>query len=491
MTTRMPRRTELESTICVAAEKADRLGHPQFVSAQAAVQGGDPLALFEGAPSSEHRFYWSQPAAGLALASWGAEATIETKGPGRFAEAWRAVADIGAATHLGPGTVDRAGPRFVGGFAFSDQPQVGGVWHGFPTARLVLPRVLFQRQAERRALWVTQRVAPGASSQDLTDRWEASFAEGLEMTARVWRRVPEVALESEASWDAGERGEEYAVVADRAHDVYRGQVAAALRAIAAGEFEKVVLARALDVRHPGRFDVEAFLHSLQGIYPHCTTLAVSHGDDTLVAASPELLLRRQEGRIETCALAGSARRGRSPEEDDALAQSLRDSDKERAEHAAVVRSIRDALGPICSKLTGPLEPELMRVEGIQHLATPLAGELEGGADGPSVLELASRLHPTAAVGGLPVAEAGVWLAQKEGLARGWYAGPIGWLDAAGNGEWWLALRSALIRNSTESDGTSEARLFAGAGVVAGSDPELELRETRLKLRALLAPLTEI
>ncbi len=491
MKTKTPRRAELESAITVATEKADRVGRPQFVSCQAAVEGGDPLALFEGASSGAHRFYWSQPAGELALASWGAEATIETKGPGRFAEAWRAVADIGAATHLGPGTADWAGPLFVGGFAFSDQPQVGGVWHAFPTARLVLPRVLFKMQGDSCALWVTQRVAPGGSPGELTDRWESSLLEGVEQVARVWHRVPEVSMASEASFHEGEPGEEYAVVADRAHDVYRGQVAAALRAIAAGDFEKVVLARALDVRHPGRFDVEAFLDSLQGIYPHCTTLAVSHGDDTVVAASPELLLRRQGGRIETCALAGSARRGRSPEEDDALAQALHDSDKERAEHGAVVRSIRAALEPVCSKLTGPPEPELMRVEGIQHLATPLAGELGGGANGPSVLELASRLHPTAAVGGLPVAEAGRWLAQEEGLARGWYAGPIGWLDAAGNGEWWLALRSALIRNSTESDGVSEARLFAGAGVVAGSDPELELRETRLKLRALLAPLTEI
>ncbi|MCH2186513.1 isochorismate synthase, partial [Myxococcota bacterium] len=333
-------------------------------------------------------------------------------------------------------------------------------------------------------------VAPGGSPQELADRWEASFSDALETSKRVWERVPELAEPSQAS-PAEQRGEEYAVVADRAHDVYRGQVAAALRAIAAGDFEKVVLARALDVRHPGRFDVEAFLHSLQAIYPHCTTLAVSHGDDTVVAAAPELLLRRDGGRLETCALAGSARRGRSPEEDDALAEALQGSNKERAEHGAVVRSIRAALEPVCSTLKGPGEPELMRFEGIQHLATPLIGELEKGADGPSVLELTARLHPTAAVGGLPVAEAGRWLTDHEGLARGWYAGPIGWLDAAGNGEWWLALRSGLIRNSKEPGGISEARLFAGAGVVAGSDPEGELRVTRLKLRALLAPLTEI
>ncbi|MDG2049184.1 MAG: isochorismate synthase [Myxococcota bacterium] len=489
--TQTPGRAELETAVIDAAKTADQIGSPQFVSCRIALDRCDLLAFFEEASAGEHRFYWAQPARQQALASLGAEATIEAKGAGRFEEAWRAVADIGAATHLGPGTPAEGGPLFVGGFAFADGAHVGGVWHSFPTARLVLPRVLLKQHVGGHEAWVTQRVAPGAALSELTDRWEASVSEAVQQAAQVWHRVPEVRAESEEGFEPFQQGDVYAVVADRSHDLYRGQVAAALRAIAAGAFEKVVLARALDVRHPGRFDVEAFLHTLKEIYPHCTTLAVSHGEDTVVAASPELLLRRHAGRVETCALAGSARRGRSPEEDDALAQALHQSQKERAEHEAVVRSIREALAPVCSNLMGPEEPELMRVEGIQHLSTPLTGEVAGGVDGPSVLELAARLHPTAAVGGLPVREAGRWIDEKEGLARGWYAGPVGWLDAAGNGEWWLALRSALIQNTTEPNGVSQARLFAGAGIVAGSDPDLELRETRLKLRALLAPLTEI
>ncbi|MCH2187147.1 hypothetical protein MK280_14880, partial [Myxococcota bacterium] len=160
MNTQRPRRAKLESLVRVAAAKADQIGQPQFVSCSANLEGGDPLALFERASGSEHRFYWSQPARESALASWGTEALIETTGPGRFAEAWRAVADIGAAIHLGPSVAEPAGPLFVGGFAFADQPQAGGVWHAFPTTRLVLPRVLLRQQAENRVLWVTQRVAP-------------------------------------------------------------------------------------------------------------------------------------------------------------------------------------------------------------------------------------------------------------------------------------------------------------------------------------------
>ena len=481
-------RSVVENRIERAAEWADQAGRPHFLTAHMNLDQCDPLALYGRAVGSEHRFYWSQPARGLAISSCGAEATIETKGAERFEDAWSAVAEIGTTMVDLSESGDSAskgssGSLFVGGFGFADHPGTGGVWQGFPTARLVLPGQWVRSDTEGHEAWVNQRVVPGGSTAELAERLLEALFEVVRTVTEANPRAPEaVALE---------KSSEYAVVGDRAHQVYRGQVAEALEEIAAGTFEKVVLARALDVRHPGRFAVEAFLESLRETYPSCTTLAVSHGEDTLVAASPELLLRRSPGRVETCALAGSARRGRTPEEDDALAQSLLESKKERAEHEAVVRSIRQALEPVCSVLNGPTQPELLRVEGIQHLATPLVGDLREGDDSLSVLELAARLHPTAAVGGLPVAAARDWIERKEGLDRGWYAGPIGWLNAAGQGEWWLALRSALIHNASEPQSISTARLFAGAGIVSGSDPELELRETRLKLRALLAPLTEI
>jgi isochorismate synthase len=296
------------------------------------------------------------------------------------------------------------------------------------------------------------------------------------------------------AWRAGA---EYRVLADRPHDVFRAQVAEAVAGIRDAELEKVVLARSLEVQHPGRFDLPGFLHRLRGIYPHCTILGFGDGDDTLVAATPELLVVRDDDEVRACALAGTERRGRTPEEDEALGLALLEDKKNLAEHAAVERALRAALESICEALEAPAHPELMRIEGIQHLATPMRGRLvDTGESTPDVLDLVDRIHPTPAVSGAPAAAAREWIAEKEGLDRGWYAGPVGWMDRQGGGEFWLALRSGLVRNpergaSRRATPWARARLYAGAGIVGGSQPDNELRETRIKLRALLAPLTEI
>jgi isochorismate synthase EntC len=184
-------------------------------------------------------------------------------------------------------------------------------------------------------------------------------------------------------------------------------------------------------------------------------------------------------------VAGSAPRGRSPEEEARHSAALSESEKERIEHELVKRSIREALSESCGSLSGPAVPRLLKLEGIQHLETPLRGRLHAHRRGcTNVLNLVAMLHPTPAVGGAPRETALDWLEHFEALDRGWYAGPVGYVDGRGNGEFRVALRSALLRGR-------KARLFAGAGIVEGSEPASELAETRLKLRALLAPLTEI
>jgi isochorismate synthase len=279
--------------------------------------------------------------------------------------------------------------------------------------------------------------------------------------------------------------------------VFRAQVAEAVAAIRDADLEKVVLARSLEVQHPGRFDVPGFLHRLREIYSHCTTLALGDGDDTLVAATPELVVSLCDDRVRVCALAGTERRGRTPEEDDALGRALQEDKKNRAEHAAVVRALRTILDAVCDDVQAPDSPALMRIEGILHLTTPMQGRLSRTASGtPDVLDLIERIHPSPAVAGVPREASMDWIDRREGLDRGWYAGPVGFVDSKGGGEFWLALRSGLVRNagresSRRATPWARARLFAGAGIVAGSQPELELRETRIKLRALLAPLTEI
>jgi isochorismate synthase len=254
-----------------------------------------------------------------------------------------------------------------------------------------------------------------------------------------------------------------------------------LREIGDGVFEKLVLARSVDLRRDGNFDPCVLLDALRHSHPSCVVFAVARPSSVFLGATPECLVQLTEGRVETASVAGSAPRGRSPEEDLRLGRELRESKKEQNEHAMVVRALCDALAPHCDGLDVRESPRLMRLKDIQHLETPIAGTL---CDRSSILDLLNSVHPTPAIAGVPREAALEWLRCNENLDRGWYGGPVGFTDAAGGGEFFAALRSALLRGE-------EARLFAGAGVVEGSRPEQELRETRLKFRAMLDSLLEI
>jgi salicylate biosynthesis isochorismate synthase/menaquinone-specific isochorismate synthase len=214
---------------------------------------------------------------------------------------------------------------------------------------------------------------------------------------------------------------------------------------------------------------------LRDAFPSCFVFCVGRGDATFIAASPELLIRREGLRASTMALAGSTRRSADPAVDAHLGEQLLRSDKDREEQAIVARRIERALRRHAVWVTSSPEPVLVRVANIQHLATPIRAQLARSVD---VLELAGLLHPTPAVGGEPLDRAAPLIPALEGLDRGWYAGPVGWTDAAGDGELCVALRCALLRGSS-------ARCYAGVGVVRDSDPAAELAETEIKLAALL------
>jgi isochorismate synthase len=445
----------------------------------------DALAAFEAWGSGE-RFYWEQPASGRAVAAQGALFAIETVGRDRFAEASRLVQALFSDLHtIGDSAPAWAGPLLVGGFAFRDSAPGttsggAGEWRDFPPGRLVLPECMLVVR-KGRAWWsLIHAIVPGARAEAEWSSIESRLQAGLVPRPRGR------ADEDRARWaEAYELGPEYRVRADRPHSVFRAQVQHALRAVAEGSLDKVVLARSLGVRHGGRFALAPFLDSLRRIYPTCTSFAVDRGRSSFVGATPERLIAMQGDLIETSALAGSAARGRTPEEDHRLGEELCGSAKEQLEHHLVVRGIQEALAEVCEELRVPGRPRLCRVEGIQHLETPITGRLrERFSKSATVLDLVACLHPTPAVGGVPMRAAVEWIDAHEGLDRGWYAGPVGTVDASGGGEFRVALRTALVVGG-------EARLFAGAGVVQGSDPEHELQETRLKLRALLAPLTDI
>lgn len=247
------------------------------------------------------------------------------------------------------------------------------------------------------------------------------------------------------------------------------------RAIRAGRYHKVVLARAVQATAQSPFGVGEALRRLRSDAPTATIFAIRRGGRAFLGATPERLAQVTDGRLRTMALAGTAPRGATPDEDARLGAELTQSAKNRGEHAIVVSEICRALAPITVGVNAPEKPQLVRLASLQHLKTPISGRL---ALGVTALDVVAALHPTPAVGGYPRRAALVAIRDGERLDRGWYAGPVGWLDAKGGGEFVVALRSALL------DG-ARATLFAGCGVVADSDPQAEYAESRIKLHVML------
>jgi menaquinone-specific isochorismate synthase len=251
---------------------------------------------------------------------------------------------------------------------------------------------------------------------------------------------------------------------------WRGAVAEAVRQINARRLDKVVLARDLLAYADNAVDTGQLLRSLAGRFPDCWTFAV----DGLVGATPELLIRRTGPDILSLVLAGTAWRHPGVEDEDQLAAELIASAKNQEEHVYAARSAAEALAPYCAELSAPTEPTILRLSNVLHLATEVTGQLAGDTD---ALTLAGALHPTAAVAGTPTDVSLDVIRELEGMDRGRYAGPVGWLDANGDGEWCIALRCA------EVDG-KRVRLFSGCGIVAGSDPDSEVDEAQAKFLAI-------
>jgi menaquinone-specific isochorismate synthase len=253
----------------------------------------------------------------------------------------------------------------------------------------------------------------------------------------------------------------------------------AVAAIKDGRVDKVVLAREVFVDADVPFDRVAVLGRLRDTNP----LAFVYADGPFVGASPELLVRRTGGLVESHPMAGTVRQG-APDDDRRVA-ALATSDKDLGEHRLTVDAVRDALAPVTDRLDVPDRPSVVRLPTVAHLATAVSGQLR--RPHASVLALLQLLHPTPAVGGVPRPEALVLQAELEGFDRGRYAGPVGWVDAAGDGEFAVALRGADLSGL---DGR-RARLVAGNGIVEGSQPEDELAETRAKLEPMLRALVQV
>jgi salicylate biosynthesis isochorismate synthase/menaquinone-specific isochorismate synthase len=420
--------------------------------------------------AGEQWFVFEQPDRGrAALATLGEVAQLSASGPDRFkvvADCWRGMS---AAAVADPTEGLGSGPIAVGGFAFA--PNGGGAphWAGFAPASLIVPEVALTRRAPRRTRGdaraeVRLTLAAMAHPDDLAE----------ELMARLERRLAELSDAPLPLLDPAPAGR-YQVASAMPPEHYEAAVASAVRLIEQGELEKVVLAREVQVHAPQAYDPAAVFGVLRDAFPSCFVFCAGRGEATLVAASPELLVRREGHRVSTLALAGSTRRSADPAVDDHLGEQLLRDESYREEHAIVARRIERTLRPHAVWVVAAPEPELVRIANIQHLATPIRAQL---ADPIETLELVGLMHPTPAVGGEPAEPALRQIPALEGLDRGWYSGPVGWVDGAGDGEFCVALRCALLRGGV-------ARCYAGNGIVRDSDPAKELAETEIKLQALL------
>jgi len=431
-----------------------------------AVEGVDPCAaVFASRLASDRWFCWEQPDREFALAALGVVLEATSRGSRRFRDVARACLLVDAVYDEPPGLPAGAGAVWVGGFAFDPEGGSTSPWSSLAPASLVLPELSVCRSGGETFLTVNALVQP---DEDVDLR-----ARALEGRISSLKQSPLPLLDPHPTGRVE-------IASVRPPDEFERTIAAATDRIGAGEMSKVVLAREVSAISPAAHDVGAVFGALREQFPSCFCFCCGTPEAAFIGASPELLLRRSGASVSTVALAGSTRRSSDPAVDDHLGEQLLRSDKDRREHTIVAERIARLLRPHAVWVEAAPEPEIVKVANIQHMATPIVAQL---AEPRSAVELAGILHPTPAVGGEPSAAAASAIAELEQMDRGWYAGPVGWMDATEDGEFCVALRSALIRDR-------EARLYAGVGVVAGSDPATELAETEIKLGALLPLLAE-
>jgi isochorismate synthase len=407
-------------------------------------------------PQTGDAFFWEQPSKGICLAGGGEAVSFAAEEDAtRFESLQDRIEALFATAVIEPAD---ATPVALAGASFDAEAWRDGTWDGFPDGLVFVPRLLCTTRDGVYTLTLSHLVA---SDDDIT-----SIAEALADDAKRWLAAE--TLENDASADGMRRA------VNEVHEEWDDSVRDLVGRIGRGEAEKVVLARRVVLQLDRAFDIEAVLDRLRAKFPDCTLFAVRRGEATFVGATPETLVSLTGREVRADCLAGTAQRGADDATDRVLAEALLADDKERREHALVVRGLTEALAPVCASMDVPSQPGLRRTATVQHLHTPFRGTTDRRRH---VLELVARLHPTPATAGLPRATSMALIRQHEGFDRGWYAGPVGWLDANGDGEFCVALRSALVRDET-------ALLYAGCGIVAGSDPEREFVEAGAKLQAM-------
>lgn len=393
-------------------------------------------------------------------AGYGMAARWETQGTQRLAELAMLARDWPALWHQHDADASGLSAFAMLGFAAAPSPEPPAD-ASMPDALLWVPEIGLRWHAQRAALVFS---APQRTPLALAEaRWLALLDV---LIARLFAPPSPPALVARLHAEQPDRRE------------WNQLVERALAHIATGDVQKVVLSRLLKVRSDRAFDLTRLLDVLARVFPSCQIINLRLKDENFVAATPERLLRLAGAHLQVDAIAGTAARAECADRDRALGENLRRCEKNQREHRVVIEAVRQALGPHCRSIQIPARPELMRLRNAQHLWSPITAEIQPGAD---LFDLAEQLHPTPATNGHPRLAAHRWLRAHEPFSRGWYTGAAGFIEPGTSAELWVLLRCARMRGA-------QAELFAGAGILEGSDPAAEWEETEAKLSAMLTAL---
>lgn len=466
---------ELTAIFDTASEQSRQTLQTQLVTVTLPFERIDPLAALELlGEDTEFQYFWEHPDEKLAIAAGNEIARIRSNHRDRFNVVKSHIQDWKERTFSYKAlTHSLSGLHFLGGFSFQDQPQQHH-WKAFGTANFVIPEWLLIRDGELSLLTLT---TPVKSTDEVAD-----------LLVHVRDRLTDI-IEQVRGFDKSDcpgghalNGFESYFSADvpaQAEGHWIATVNAAKQRISLDEFKKIVLAREIIIRFSRAPEATQMLNYLRQEYPTCFTFMMRLNKDAVfLGSTPEKLVALRATFILTDGLAGTISRGNSASEDTVLERRLLNSEKDLSEHGFVVEAIGERLSNLTHNLNYPSKPGIRKYPNVQHLYTPITASLN---EDISPLDVVEKLHPTPAVGGFPREKTVQHIQTLEKFDRGWYAGPVGWLNTNGRGEFCVAIRSGLLLNG-------QARFYAGCGIVADSDPKSEWEETNLKLIPMMSAL---
>jgi menaquinone-specific isochorismate synthase len=466
---------ELRTSVREICTRAETRQKTQLFAVTLPFEQVDPLAALELlGRESDFQYYWEHPDEKLSFAGGGETERIKTNQRDRFNIVNRQIDQIREhSVNYAPLTHSLSGIHFLGGFSFQDQPQ-DHQWRNFGTATFIVPEWLIIRDGQLSLLTITTRVKPGTPAESL-------LGQIRERVISILSRMRSFS-QQDCPADVNPNGNHSifeAQVPAEAHSVWKNTITRAKDRIRQGEFHKIVLAREVPIKLHRRPEPTRMLNFLRNEYPTCYTFMMRMNRNAIfLGSTPEKLVAFRSTFMLTDGLAGTISRGKTASEDTVLERRLLHSDKDLREHGFVVQAIGDRLREVTHNLSYPNHPGIRKYPNVQHLYTPISASINKDTH---PLDIVEKLHPTPAVGGFPREKTVDQIQPLEQIDRGWYAGPVGWINTNGRGEFCVAIRSGIILEK-------QARFFAGCGIVADSDPQGEWDETNLKLIPMLTAL---